>query len=161
MTDAERESESRSNSSLRPLSVIYWSSKPGLYFPLCTVTVEEIDKYIFDLQDTLSSLPRSSHHRAVLLSNLARLRLNRFLQLDGEQDLEMSILHFTHAIFIPSPSSTEDGPDLLSILLSLSRALIHRSRKYNRLNDVGYSIKCLHFLRELSPTTSGVTRTNV
>jgi CHAT domain-containing protein len=133
----------------------------SIYSLLFTVTVDEIDKCISDNQDTLSSLPRSSYRHAALLSTLASLRLDRFLLLDDEQDLKMSILQFSRSIFMPFPLSTGDDPNIISTLYSLSHALIYRSRKYNQLSDVGYSIKYLHFLRDLSSSkVSGATRAN-
>ena len=73
----------------------------------------------------------------------------------------MSILQFSRSIFIPFPISTGDDPNIISTLFALSHALVHRSRKYNQLSDVGYSIKYLHFLRDLSSSrVSGATRAN-
>lgn len=73
----------------------------------------------------------------------------------------MSILQFSRSIFMPFPFSTGDDPNIISTFFALSHALIHHARKYNQLSDVGYSIKYLHVLRDLSSSrVSGATRTN-
>jgi CHAT domain-containing protein len=89
------------------------------------------------------------------------MRLNRFYLSDEEQDLESSILHFTHAIFLPFPLPIKGGPALISIFFFLMEALFRRSHKYQEPSDVRYCIKYLHYLRDQSLEARGVTRSGV
>jgi CHAT domain-containing protein/tetratricopeptide (TPR) repeat protein len=82
--------------------------------------------------------------------------MTRFLNLhaDDEQDLDMSILHFTCVIFLPSqsPLSTIGGRRINSIaaFYLLTDALYYRSVKFRRLSDVKNCIKYLRYLQDRS-----------
>ena len=123
----------------------------SLFLTGLTASIDEIDKIISYAQDVLSSLPRSSHQRASLLTDLGRLWMSRFYRSDDERDLEASILHSAHAIFLPFHFSTQRSQDTISVFFCLADALFNRSRKFGQPNDIRYCIKYLHHLRGFSP----------
>jgi hypothetical protein len=86
------------------------------------------------------------------------LYLTRFHWSDDERDLETSILHSTHAIFLPFHIVTGTDRNIISTLFSLSKALFYRSIKYEQPNDVMHCIKCFHFLRDPSLEAFGIKR---
>jgi len=88
--------------------------------------------------------------RAAWLSGLARGRLRHYYLSDDEQDLDMSILHFTHAILLPFHFSTEGGPNPISAFLFLTKALLHHLQRFKNLSDLKYCIQYLHHLRDRS-----------
>jgi CHAT domain-containing protein len=123
----------------------------SLFLTGLTASIDEIDKIISYAQDVLSSLPRSSHQRASLLTDLGMLWMSRFYRSDDERDIEASILHSAHAIFLPFHFSTQRSQDTISVFFCLADALFNRSRKFGQPNDIRYCIKYLHHLRGFSP----------
>jgi CHAT domain-containing protein/tetratricopeptide (TPR) repeat protein len=71
---------------------------------------------------------------------------------DDERDLDMSILHFTHAIFLPLPLSTIGGRRVNSIaaFYLLTKALVRRLFKFRRHSDVNNCVKYLRYLQDRS-----------
>ena len=122
------------------------------FFPFLIASIHETDKYISDYQEDFISLPRSSHRRSALLVELGRLRLERFRSLDDERDLDASILHHTHAIFLPfhHPTEHRQVTAVPEILFRLSRVILLRSAKSRQISDVRYSAKCLRYLQDRS-----------
>ena len=122
------------------------------YSPLFTASLHEIDKLISNYEETFTSLPRSSHRRSALLVKLAHLRSERFVSSHDEQDLDASILQYTHAIFLPFHHLTEHRQDTTvpAIFIRLSRLLVLRSLKSKQPSDVRYSAMFLRYLRDRS-----------
>jgi len=122
------------------------------YSPFFIASIHEIDKHISDYQEAFTSLPRSSHLRSAQLVELGHLRLKRFFSSDDERDLDASILHHTHAIFLPfhHPTEHRQAIAVTGILIRLSRLLILRSRKSKQPSDIRYSAKCFRYVRDLS-----------
>ena len=122
------------------------------YPPFFVASLYEIDKRISDHQETFTSLPRSSSRRSVLLVELADLRFERFGLSDDEQDLDASILQYTHAIFLPFHHPTEhlQVTAVTAIFIRLLRRLILRTQKSKQPSDVRYSAKCLRYFRDRS-----------
>jgi hypothetical protein len=107
-----------------------------------TVSIDEIDKDISDGEHLYSSMPRSNPLRPAFLSTLANLHLLRYELSDDRQDLNTSILQFTHAILLPFYSTKRDlNP--IAALFSLAKALFRRSLKDRQLEDVLYCVKYL------------------
>ena len=122
------------------------------YPPFFPASLDEIDKCISGHEETFNSLPRSSHRRLKLLVELASLRFERFNSSHDVQDLDVSILQSTHAIFLPFRHPTEHSQDdtVTGILICLSRLLVRRSweSKQPRASDVKYSVECLRYIRD-------------
>ena len=95
------------------------------------------------IQDILSSLPQSDHLRASLLETLASALFARFAQSDDEQDLEMSILQYTHATLLPFPPLE----NIISTFLSLTETLSCRALKSRLPRDVACCLKYLYYMR--------------
>jgi CHAT domain-containing protein len=132
------------------------------YSPFFAVPINEIDEDISKNQRTLLSLTLSDPRRPVLLSTLAEARLQRYKLSDDEQDLDTSILQFTYIIIVlPFHLPIGRGPNPLSAFFFLTEALFHRSSKYEEPSDVGYCIKCLLYLRDVSPEALGIASNKV
>src|SRR5579863_2750446 len=91
------------------------SSETVAHPPSSTATIEKLEESISNYRDALSSSSRCSRRRATLLATLAIKLHRRFLLSEDEQDLEMSILHYTHAIILPFQPSTKGRPNLLLV----------------------------------------------
>jgi CHAT domain-containing protein len=126
------------------------------------VSIDVIDENISYYRHSLSPLiPPSSHQRTAIVLRLAILHLYRFLLSDDERDLEISILQFTHAIFLPYHPSAVHDPNLIWTFIFLTRALFHRCCKYEQTNDVRYCLTYLRLLRNSTPNAFGVTHYKV
>ncbi|KAI0296883.1 hypothetical protein BC826DRAFT_1127639 [Russula brevipes] len=124
----------------------------GLAAPL--FTIYQIDKGISDSQVFLAQLPPSHPLRAVCLFHMAMMWSQRYELSDDERDLDMSILHFTHAIFLPFPISMIGGRRPLTnpivAFYYLTNALLCRSLKFRRPSDVNNCVKYLRYLQDRS-----------
>jgi len=80
---------------------------------------------------------------------------------EDEQDLEMSILHYTHAIFLPFHPSTKGGPNHLLVFHGLACALLLLSLKAKHAGHLRDAVKYLHYLRGRSTEAFGITRNEV
>jgi len=125
--------------------------------PFFTVSIDDIDKDITYLQDTLSSSSQSSHRRVYLLETLAMALFARYTLSDDEQDLETSILQSTHAILLPFPLSR----NLISTFFHLTQALCHRALGSKLPRDVACCLKYLHYMRNPSFKRLGIMQNKV
>ncbi|KAI0283882.1 CHAT domain-containing protein [Russula brevipes] len=114
--------------------------------------IDRIDKHISDGQVLLALLPPSHPLRAACLFLMALAWSRRHELSEDERDLDMSILHFTNAIFLPLPLSTIGGRRLNSIaaFYLLTKALVRRLFKFRRHSDVNNCVKYLRYLRDRS-----------
>ncbi|KAI0282041.1 hypothetical protein BC826DRAFT_1111000, partial [Russula brevipes] len=119
-------------------------------------TIDQIDKEISDSRVSLARLPPFHPLRAVCLFRMALARFFRYELSDDERDLDMSILHYTHAIFLPLPLSTIGGhrPLANSIVAFyfLTMALHCRSLKFRRPTgrDVNNCVEYFRYLQDRS-----------
>jgi CHAT domain-containing protein len=74
----------------------------------------------------------------------------RYQLSDDERDLDMSILHFTHAILLPFPLSITSGPSLIQFFYILTHTLLIRSIKFGRPGDVDSCVKHLRYFQDRS-----------
>jgi CHAT domain-containing protein/tetratricopeptide (TPR) repeat protein len=77
----------------------------------------------------------------------------RYQLSDDERDLDMSILHFTHAILLPFPLSImggSGGPNLIQWFYILTHTLFLRSIKFERPSDVDSCVKHLRYFQDRS-----------
>jgi CHAT domain-containing protein len=128
-----------------------------------TVSIDEIDKEISHLMETLSSSSPSNPLHPALLSALAMLRSQRYVLSDDERDLDTSILLSTYAILLPSFFSTvkKDGPNPISTFYSLTILFFLRSHSASQPNDVESCLRYLRYLRDQSLEAFGVIRNDV
>ncbi|KAI0294276.1 hypothetical protein B0F90DRAFT_1291875 [Multifurca ochricompacta] len=111
------------------------------------VPISEIDHDIYQIQSIIQSLPRSNPQFSILLHALGLARFNRYTSSDDNDDLDKSILYFTHAIFLPQPSAGH-GRNILQVFLDLTDALLLRLENSKQPEDVEYLIQYLHYLRD-------------
>jgi CHAT domain-containing protein len=75
------------------------------------------------------------------MARFARYKLSQL-----KEDLDKSILHYTDAIFLPPAAHSLN---LVQLIFRLTSALLHRSERFDQLEDVKSSIKYLRYLRGL------------
>jgi hypothetical protein len=82
---------------------------------------------------------------------------------DDERDLNTSILLYTHAILLPSFSSSVIGhdPNLISAFYFLTMDFFMRSLDASQPNDVEYCVRYLRYLHDQSLEAFGITRNQV
>ena len=153
MAESDRESQSSPYLST-PAIRTYWTKNSSPFF---TGSIDDIDKEITHLQDTLYSLPQSSHRRASLLETLAKALFVRYTLSGDERDLGTSILHSTHAILLPFPLSRK----MVSTFFFLTRTIFYRALKSKLPKDVACCLKYLYYMRNPSSKCPGVTHDKV
>jgi CHAT domain-containing protein len=128
-----------------------------------TVSLTNIDGYITIAQNSLSLLPRSDQTYIEWVHGLAKARFVRYNMSQQKEDLDKSIAYGTEAIFLQVPPISQDGVsfNIVQLLFHLARALLERSKKFKRPEDVKYSIEYLRYLRELPLESSKVHRYDV
>ena len=94
---------------------------------------------------------------------LAMARFSRYRLSDQREDLDMSILHYTEAIFLPPMLTflTGPSPNIAQTLFRLALALLERSEKLEQLKDIEYSLEYLRYLQRLPLDSFDVPRSNV
>ena len=107
-------------------------------------------------KNVLLSLPRGSRRCTALLTRLAIKLHRRFLLSGDEQDLEMSIIQCTHAVFLSFHPSTKGGPNHLLVFHDLAVTLLSRSFRSKRASDLQCAIKYLHYLRDRPNEAFGI-----
>jgi len=115
--------------------------------------IYRIDKHISDGQAFLALLPRSHPLRTACLFGMALTWSQRHELSDDERDLDMSILHFTHAIFLPFPLSIMGGsgePNLIQCFYILTHTLFLRFIKFRRPSDVDSCVKHFRYFQDRS-----------
>ncbi|KAN0136094.1 CHAT domain containing protein [Lactarius tabidus] len=118
-----------------------------------------IDNEITAIQHTLSALPRHDPERRLWLLRLAIARAQRYGLSDQMEDLDKHVLHASESILIPPWDGHHEGLALFHIAC----ALLHRSERFQRVEDVKYSIQYLLYLRntKLPIETCGLSRITV
>jgi CHAT domain-containing protein len=111
--------------------------------PFFIGSIDDIDKEITYLQDTLFSLSRPSHRHAPLLDTLSKALFARYILSHDDRDLETSILHSTHAILLPFPLPR----NIISAFYFLTQAVSCRMLKSKLPSDVTCNLKYLYYLR--------------
>ena len=153
MAESDRESQSSPYLST-PAIRTYWTKNSSPFF---TGSIDDIDKEITHLQDTLSSLPQSSHRRAPLLGTLASTLFVRYTLSDDARDLETSILQSTHAILLPFPLPRNITPTFFF----LTKTLFHRALKSKLPRDVTSCLNYLYYMRNPSFERLGTTHNEI
>ena len=118
--------------------------------PFLTGSIEDIDRNITFLRDSLSLYPRSHPEHINCVYNLAEVRWARYQLSKDKQDLDKSIVHCTEAIFLPPVF--RNGPRLnnaFRLLFHLAFALLVRSDDFEQPEGVKYAIEYLRYLRGL------------
>ena len=82
----------------------------------------------------------------------------RYYLLKDEHDLETSILHFTHVVFLPFHAFIKCGTNPIKAFFLLTEVLHHRSFKLKQPGDIRHCLKYLHYLRDPSFEAFGVPR---
>ena len=109
-------------------------------------------------QNFLSLSPRYDQKYIEWVHLLAKARFLRYNLSQQKEDLDKSIVHGTEAIFLRLPPVSHDGVtfNIVQLLFHLSRTLLERSQKFEKLEDVKYSIEYLRFLQRLPLESSKV-----
>ena len=130
------------------------------YSPFFTASIDEVDKDISKVQDMASALPQPIPYPYCRLvpSALTILRLLRYKLSNDEQDLETSILQFTHVLLLPFHRPTGCSANPIKEFFDLTEALYHRSCKLKQPGDTSCCLKYLRYLRDPSFETFGVPR---
>ena len=120
---------------------------------------DHLDNEITAIQRSLSFLPRHDPERRLWLLRLAGARARRYSLLAQMDDLDKHIRHASESILIPP----WDGHHECLALFYIARALLHRSDKFQRAEDVKYSIQYFIYLRKTrSPIeTCNISRIDV
>jgi CHAT domain-containing protein len=117
-------------------------SRPFLSF-IASMT-DYVENEITTIQHRLSSLPRRDPERCPWLLRLALARVQRYNLSAQIEDLDKHILHALESILIPPWDGHQEGLALFYIAC----ALLHRSDRFQKTEDVKYSIQYLCYLRD-------------
>ncbi|KAH9025946.1 CHAT domain-containing protein [Lactarius pseudohatsudake] len=124
------------------LVTTHWTMEPEL-------SITDIDDRIKKIQNAASWFPRPHSLHIIGVHSLAMARFARYELSREKEDLDRSILHFTEAILLPPVSRDRPFLNIVDHLFALARALLYRSEKFERPEDVKYSIEYLRYLRRL------------
>ena len=121
--------------------------------------VDKLSHRVSLIQDILPRLSRTHPMRPMALyySSLGQLLCHKLLHLS--EDLDLSILHLTEALLLPSCFRGEFGVNPIVIFSHLASTLIRRSEKSTMPGDINSAIQFLRFLRE-QPLESFATLRN-
>ena len=92
---------------------------------------------------------------------LAMAQYSRYQLSHKKEDLDMSILRYTEAIFLPSMFQTGPSPNIFQTFLRLALALLERSEEFERPEGIKYSLEYLQHLRRFSLDAFDIPRKNV
>ncbi|KAI9444057.1 hypothetical protein H4582DRAFT_2071654 [Lactarius indigo] len=117
------------------------------------VSIDDIDDMISFYQDTLahSQIPRSHCFHIVGIQGLAMARSMRYGLPEEKEDLDKCILYFTEAILLPPIPTTAPGLNTVELLFRLASALLHRSKKFEQLDDVQCAVEYLRVPANATP----------
>ncbi|KAI9443710.1 CHAT domain-containing protein [Lactarius psammicola] len=124
-------------------------------------SITNVDGYIAIAQNSLLRFPRSHPEHITCVHNLAEARFVRYTLLRQKNDLDMSIIFYTEAIFLPHDSVVGPSFNIVELLFRLASALLDRSKKFERPDDLKYSIEYLRYLRGLPLESFHVPRNDV
>ena len=128
---------------------------------MLTESIQEIDSFITDSQQSLSDLPRRHPLRFTCVCNLAAARLDRYELSNHKDDLDKAILHLTESILLQPWTSPEPRPNILVTFFNLALTLYQRSNDFKRPEDATYGAKYLRHLRDQPQETFGFPRHQV
>ncbi|KAH9160814.1 hypothetical protein EDB89DRAFT_2081264 [Lactarius sanguifluus] len=111
------------------------------------LSITDIDDRIAIAQNVLSRHPRSHPEHIKGVHTLADARFARYKLSQQKEDLDKSILHCTEAILLQPVSWDGLSPYIVELLFDLAFALLRRSERFERPEDVKYAIKYLRYLR--------------
>ena len=117
----------------------------------------EIDNYILQNRNKLSSLPRADSRRSTFLVNLAITRFVRYVLTDENEDLEESISPSVEVVLSFDPHIGHDS-DVVTAFFNLAMSLLCRSRKLKRPDDSKHCVRYFRYLRDQSLETSLIPR---
>ncbi|KAI9511928.1 CHAT domain-containing protein [Russula earlei] len=140
-----------------PLRGILMPATMSCGFSPLTVSVPETDDHSSRLQTFCLSLPRFHPWRRSCIHALAETQFMRYTLSDREDDLNYAVLFFTEAILLTLPLD-QSGDIIIKTFFSLQFALLRRSHRFRRTNDVDCCVKGLQYLRYLSLETFDVRR---
>ncbi|KAH8992715.1 CHAT domain-containing protein [Lactarius akahatsu] len=123
------------------------------------VSIDDIE--ITFLQGTRSQFPRSHCIHIVGVQSLAIGRFMRYGWFEEKEDLDKCILHFTEAILLPPVPTAAPGLSIVELLFRLALVLLHRSKKFEQLDDVRCAVEYLRCLRALPLDSSDLLRNKV
>ena len=129
--------------------------------PLFTVSITDIDNGIAATRKSLSLLNRSQSQYMTDLHILAMARFSRYQLSHKKEDLDMSILHYTEAIFLPPITQTGPFLNFFQTLFHLAIALLERSEEFEQPEGIKYSFKYIRHLRRFPLDSFDVPRANV
>jgi tetratricopeptide (TPR) repeat protein len=128
-------------------------------YSLVSPILTDIDRYLQIPHDSLS-LCRPSDFSSVLdAHSMAQLECDIFPQ--QKEDLDKLILDFAGAIFLPPVSGFRPYHNIVQSFSRLASALLHRSEKFERREDIKHSIMYLRCLRGLSFNSVDLSRSLV
>ncbi|KAH9025952.1 CHAT domain-containing protein [Lactarius pseudohatsudake] len=125
------------------------------------VSIGDINDRIAFFQGIRSQLPRSHRINIVGVQGLAMGRFMRYGWLEEKEDLDKCILHFTEAILLPPVPTAAPVLDIVELLFRLALVLLHRSKKFEQLDDVRCAVEYLRYLRALPLDSFDVLRKKV
>ena len=109
--------------------------------------ISAIDSEISHYQCILSSLPRSDPSTIPLVTTLARLYNNRYVKSNKKEDLDRTIFHFTHAIFVSRPSWDINGQNSIRIFFLLASLLLQRAKHFDQPSDAQHCEEYFRYLK--------------
>ena len=137
------------------------SNKKLIPLPLTLVSIADIDRDISAARKSLPLLNRSQSPYIMNVHLLAMAQFARYQLSLQKEDLDMSILHFTEAIFLPPMPQTEPFHNFYQTLFRLAIALLKRSEKFEQPEGIKYSIAYLQYIRIFSFDSFDTPRTVV
>ncbi|KAH9047454.1 CHAT domain-containing protein [Lactarius deliciosus] len=125
------------------------------------LSIADIDDTIASLQNLISHFPRPHPQHIISVCDLAQARFARYHLSQQKEDLDKSILHYTEAILLPPASWARRSFLVVGLLFHLAMALLERSRDFNQIEHIKYSIEYLRYLQGLPLESIGIYRNNV
>ncbi|KAH9047131.1 hypothetical protein EDB84DRAFT_1435058 [Lactarius hengduanensis] len=105
------------------------------------LSIAKIDEDIARYQNSLLHFPRSHSKNITSVYGLAMARLMRYRLSRQKEDLDKSILHYTEAILLPPASRARHSFYIVQLLFNLA--------DFNQVEDIGYPIEYLRYLKGL------------
>src|SRR5712691_8476508 len=130
-----------------------------IYFHFFVVSLYEGEGpwHVSDSQGILSSSPTGmTHPQHSARNSLLVMPPSMNYSLIDERDLDTPILQFTHAVFLSSHLATEGGSNPVLAFFLLTKALLHRSLKFQQPDDLKYCVKYLRYIQGQSHETFNI-----
>jgi CHAT domain-containing protein len=161
------------NTTLNSKSIVHWQfdlllgglvtvAGPLIFHVTASMSISDLDDWISDVQDILSSSPQTHPLRPAFVQALAVAYHNRYELSDQKQDVDSSILYYTQSIFFAFPwVGTTWSKDFIGVFASLAFELLGRWLHFKQSHDAECAIEYLRYLQHLPLETSGVSRDQV